>query len=63
MTRLARRNKTKRIKLWKSRGFKYFGGSFWQAHRWTIPNLVIEIDDGESPVECQVITTIDCPEK
>jgi hypothetical protein len=34
MTRLARRNKTRQIKLWKKRGFAYFRGAFWRRYGW-----------------------------
>lgn len=35
MTRLARRNRTRRIKLWKKRGVVYRQGGWWKRFRWT----------------------------
>lgn len=43
MTRLADRNKTRRIKAWKKRGGKYFRGVFWSPIRsWR--DVVLEVE-------------------
>ena len=36
MTRLARRNFTRRVKFWKKRGFILFRGRWWQKMSWNV---------------------------
>lgn len=49
MTRLARRNRTRRIKLWKRRGFVYRSGRFWKKFTWNtlVVSSVFARDDYE----------------
>lgn len=45
MSRLSRRNKTKRIRFWKKRGYAFKDGSFWKKFRWVLPVEVMSGDE------------------
>lgn len=45
MTRQARRQKTKWIKVKKKQGFKWFHGKLWKPFRWVIQGIIIGDDD------------------
>ncbi len=45
MTREMRRNKTKWIKLWKKRGYRYFRGYLWRTFRWTMTICLPELEE------------------